>query len=577
MRLDLQKTMQAHAAVYRNSASLKEGVAKMKTLWTGLDDMKVSDRSLIWNSDLVEALELSNLMGNAMTTIVSADARMLGQAVARATREKVGRVRAAGGRREPAGRGQAPRHRQGLLRGPGGPGPGPVPRPHRSHGGHTRSGRDPRRRPDDDHFPASRGSGRPADHGGAGGLVLGVLGLLRGTPFLVVLAAFLVLESTPAVAWIAQARSAARVMPGATARPAGMRQTSQRRVAVGADVEVGVEDVPGGIGIPSCLPCHAPNGFPLLGKHGRRDLVRHPSVGQARHPPERSVHKPRIHRLPDFIGHRRRVVGNPNRHRLLHGAGLDRHAVHLIVPSLMRHALLGEQPANENDPFLQAADPLFGDDAHGSVLECLGRAHFVDLEGARATHLLDELLRERTAPEGEWRPSRDFLHHLFDAEEQEIYAELIGFAVTDDAFHIVMPDVAVFGQKDLQQVAAVKAMVRDLNFPVGILVAPTIREPDGLAMSSRNRYLSPKDRELGLILSKALFAVRDAFTRGERRASALEAIGWRMLERVVGLTPRYLAVVNADTFQRVNNVRHGDAAVGAIRVGETKLIDNIIF
>jgi len=144
-------------------------------------------------------------------------------------------------------------------------------------------------------------------------------------------------------------------------------------------------------------------------------------------------------------------------------------------------------------------------------------------------------------------------------------------------FHIVMPDVAVFGQKDLQQVAAVKAMVRDLNFPVGILVAPVVRDPDGLAMSSRNRYLSSRDRELGLILSKALFAMRTVFAKGERRASALEATGWRMLERVVGLTPRYLAVVNADTFQRVNNVRHGDAAVGAVRVGETKLIDNIIF
>jgi pantoate--beta-alanine ligase len=144
-------------------------------------------------------------------------------------------------------------------------------------------------------------------------------------------------------------------------------------------------------------------------------------------------------------------------------------------------------------------------------------------------------------------------------------------------FHIVMPDVAVFGQKDLQQAAAIKAMVRDLNFPVGILVAPTVRDQDGLAMSSRNRYLSPKDRELGLKLSKALFAMSDVFTKGERRASALEAVGWRMLERVVGLTPRYLAVVNADTFQRVNNVRHGDAAVGAVRVSETKLIDNIIF
>ncbi len=144
-------------------------------------------------------------------------------------------------------------------------------------------------------------------------------------------------------------------------------------------------------------------------------------------------------------------------------------------------------------------------------------------------------------------------------------------------FNIVMPDVAVFGQKDLQQVAVVKAMVRDLNFPVGIHVVPTVRDADGLAMSSRNRYLSEKDRVLALKLSKALFAMREAFAKGERRASALEAIGWRMLERVVGLTPRYLAVVDADTFQRVNTVRHGDAAIAAVRVGETKLIDNIIF
>ncbi len=95
--------------------------------------------------------------------------------------------------------------------------------------------------------------------------------------------------------------------------------------------------------------------------------------------------------------------------------------------------------------------------------------------------------------------------------------------------------------------------------------------------SIREAYLSSKDRELGVILPRALFAMKEAFARGERRASALEAIGWRMLERVVGLTPRYLAVVNADTFQRVNTVRHGDAAVGAVRVGETKLIDNVIF
>jgi len=144
-------------------------------------------------------------------------------------------------------------------------------------------------------------------------------------------------------------------------------------------------------------------------------------------------------------------------------------------------------------------------------------------------------------------------------------------------FHIVQPDVVVFGQKDLQQAGIVRAMVRDLNFPVEVVLCPIVREPDGLAMSSRNRYLSPRDREVGLTLSRALFALRDAFNKGERRASALEAIGWRMLERVSGLTPRYLAAVNADTFQRVNLVSPGDAAIGAIRAGETRLLDNIIF
>jgi pantoate--beta-alanine ligase len=144
-------------------------------------------------------------------------------------------------------------------------------------------------------------------------------------------------------------------------------------------------------------------------------------------------------------------------------------------------------------------------------------------------------------------------------------------------FHIVQPNVVVFGQKDLQQAGIVRAMVRDLNFPVEVVLCPIVREADGLAMSSRNRYLSPKDREIALMLSKALFALRDAFNKGERRASALEAIGWRMLERVPGLTPRYLAAVNADTFQRVNLVSPGDAAIGAIRVGETRLLDNIIF
>jgi len=144
-------------------------------------------------------------------------------------------------------------------------------------------------------------------------------------------------------------------------------------------------------------------------------------------------------------------------------------------------------------------------------------------------------------------------------------------------FNIVEPAVAVFGQKDLQQVAVVKAMVRDLDFPLEVLVVPIVREADGLAMSSRNRFLAGKERELATMLSKALFKLRHTFAGGERRASALEAVGWRMLERLPGLTPRYLAAVSPATFQRVNIVQQGDAAIGAIRIGDTRLIDNIIF
>lgn len=144
-------------------------------------------------------------------------------------------------------------------------------------------------------------------------------------------------------------------------------------------------------------------------------------------------------------------------------------------------------------------------------------------------------------------------------------------------FNIVKPAIAVFGQKDLQQVAVIRAMVRDLDFPIEIIVVPIVREADGLALSSRNRYLAGKERELARMLSKALFKVRDTFGAGERRASALEAVGWRMLERLPGLTPRYLAAINVTTFQRVNLVQPGDAAIGAIRVGDTRLIDNIIF
>jgi pantoate--beta-alanine ligase len=142
--------------------------------------------------------------------------------------------------------------------------------------------------------------------------------------------------------------------------------------------------------------------------------------------------------------------------------------------------------------------------------------------------------------------------------------------------NIVQPDIAVFGQKDLQQACLVKAMVRDLDLPMSIEVAPTIREPDGLALSSRNRYLSATEREQAIALSRALRAIRSAFAKGDRNLSSLEEAGNVVLRETPGVRRDYLAVVDTTNFQRENPVEEGFAAIVAARVGTTRLIDNAI-
>ncbi len=143
-------------------------------------------------------------------------------------------------------------------------------------------------------------------------------------------------------------------------------------------------------------------------------------------------------------------------------------------------------------------------------------------------------------------------------------------------FNLVQPDIAVFGRKDLQQSALVRAMVRDLDFPLQIVVAATIRESDGLALSSRNRYLSESDRRDALVLSKALRAVSNAFAAGESNVEKLEDIGTNVLDSVKRAETDYFAVVNRDTFQRETIARKGSAVIVAARLGTTRLIDNII-
>jgi pantoate--beta-alanine ligase len=143
-------------------------------------------------------------------------------------------------------------------------------------------------------------------------------------------------------------------------------------------------------------------------------------------------------------------------------------------------------------------------------------------------------------------------------------------------FNIVQPDVAVFGQKDVQQATLIKAMVRDLDVPTEIVVAPTGREPDGLAMSSRNSYLSGDERRRATVLSGALFAIRDAFKKGERDVSRLTAQGQRMLAAEPAVAVDYLALVDSTTLEPVVHASDDTIAMIAARVGKTRLIDNVI-
>ncbi|MEV4806465.1 pantoate--beta-alanine ligase [Nonomuraea sp. NPDC049421] len=139
-------------------------------------------------------------------------------------------------------------------------------------------------------------------------------------------------------------------------------------------------------------------------------------------------------------------------------------------------------------------------------------------------------------------------------------------------FNLVQPDLAVFGQKDAQQLALIRRMVADLDLPIEILGAPTVREPDGLALSSRNRYLSDDDRQVALALSRALRAGASQLTPDEIRAEArkvLDAAG-------PAFDLDYLALVDPATFAEVDDDFEGLAVLAvAARVGSTRLIDNV--
>jgi pantoate--beta-alanine ligase len=142
-------------------------------------------------------------------------------------------------------------------------------------------------------------------------------------------------------------------------------------------------------------------------------------------------------------------------------------------------------------------------------------------------------------------------------------------------FHQVRPDAAFFGRKDLQQVAVIRRMVRDLDFPLRLVVGETVRDRDGLALSSRNAYLPAEARQRAAAFPKALFAARDRAARGEADARRLESSAKEELERA-GLEVDYVEVVDAESMERLERVRPGAAIAAAVRIGKTRLIDNVL-
>ncbi|MEW5878642.1 MAG: pantoate--beta-alanine ligase [Acidobacteriota bacterium] len=143
-------------------------------------------------------------------------------------------------------------------------------------------------------------------------------------------------------------------------------------------------------------------------------------------------------------------------------------------------------------------------------------------------------------------------------------------------FNIVQPEVALFGAKDFQQAVIIRRLVEDLNFPVRIEVVPTVREADGLAMSSRNTYLGEGERQEALALWHALTAAKAAVEGGERRGPQLEKLMLATLKQHPGVRPQYVAAVDPETLAPVEHIKSRVLLAVAALVGSTRLIDNLL-
>lgn len=143
-------------------------------------------------------------------------------------------------------------------------------------------------------------------------------------------------------------------------------------------------------------------------------------------------------------------------------------------------------------------------------------------------------------------------------------------------FNVVEPDRAYFGQKDAQQAVVITRMVADLDFPLGVIVCPIVREADGLALSSRNAYLNPEERRAAPVLYRALSVARELFAGGERGAGTLKNAAMKVLEVEPLATVDYVSVADPETLEEHDAAREGSLVSLAVRIGGTRLIDNVV-
>jgi pantoate--beta-alanine ligase len=149
-------------------------------------------------------------------------------------------------------------------------------------------------------------------------------------------------------------------------------------------------------------------------------------------------------------------------------------------------------------------------------------------------------------------------------------------SVVSKLFSIVKPDAAFFGQKDFQQYLIIKRMTTDLNLDVDVRVLPTVREEDGLAMSSRNVYLGPKQRKDATCLYRSLQRAEELIGAGESSAVRVASEMKRVIHRVKGARVDYIAIVNSDTLEPVKEIKGKTLIAAAVRIGKARLIDNIL-